>query len=213
MARKKEIEKSVLRVGDNRGFVTEHNQTRLIITAAHCLPTDDDGYLKLPPAMPAMYLNERIYQNLLGPLGAEPMVWCECLFVNPVADVAILGSPDGLELYDQAMAFEALVESMAPLSITDARAMYYQLERRRGGVIRIEGGNPSLIIRSLYPSRGKALHLYYRSPARQSNARSSAGIHSSRSKTTQSSSKVECRARRSFRPMARPSVWYPPATT
>jgi len=40
------------------------------------------------------YTEERTYPNLLGPLGkTEPMVWAECLFGDPVADIAILGQP------------------------------------------------------------------------------------------------------------------------
>jgi hypothetical protein len=39
---------------------------------------------------------------LLSPLGAEPHVWAECLFVDPVADLAVLGPVDGQELYDEA---------------------------------------------------------------------------------------------------------------
>ena len=58
--------------------------------------------------------------NLLGPIGAEPKVWTECLFANPVADIAVLGPPDDQELGDEAEAYEALVESVTPFSISDA---------------------------------------------------------------------------------------------
>ena len=40
-------------------------------------------------ALPGMHLYEKTYRNLLGALGAEPSVWCECRFVNPVADIAV----------------------------------------------------------------------------------------------------------------------------
>ena len=114
---------AVVRVGDGRGFIVENKQTRLVITAADCLPIDDRGYLKLPPALPAMDLNEKTYPKLLGPLGAEPAVWCEYLFVNPVADIAVLSNPDDQELYDEARAYDELVDSVKPLAITDAPKM------------------------------------------------------------------------------------------
>jgi hypothetical protein len=41
---------------------------------------------------PASYNTERIYAELIGPLGAEPTVWAECAFVD-LADLAVLCSP------------------------------------------------------------------------------------------------------------------------
>jgi hypothetical protein len=111
---------SVVRVGDGRGFVVRCQSYQgledlIIITAAHCLP-------HLPPPHPAMYLEERTYQRLLGPLGSEPMVWAECLFADPVADIAVLGSPDNQALYKEAESYEQLLASAHPLTIVDAPA-------------------------------------------------------------------------------------------
>ena len=114
---------SVVRVGDGRGFVVEHHGKRLILTAAHCLPQDKAGNLIMPPPHPGSFLEERTYKALLGLLGAERTVWTECLFVNPIADVAILGSPDNQDLYHQAEAYEAFVERLKPLPIADATKM------------------------------------------------------------------------------------------
>jgi hypothetical protein len=75
---------AVVTVGDGRGFVVKHHHERVIITAAHCLPF-------LPPPCTVSYLKERTYKALLGPLGSDPTVWAECLFVDPVvpcSDVA-----------------------------------------------------------------------------------------------------------------------------
>jgi hypothetical protein len=78
---------SVLQVGDGRGFLVEvANQyfdypKRSIVTAAHCLP-------KMPPCHTGMYLNENTYSNLVGPLGEKPSLTVECLFADPISDLA-----------------------------------------------------------------------------------------------------------------------------
>jgi hypothetical protein len=86
--------RAVLKVGDGRGFVIEvpapqgapHKQ-RVVVTAAHCLPY-------MPPAHMASGWNERTYRRLIGPLGGELIATAECLFADPVRDVAVLGPPD-----------------------------------------------------------------------------------------------------------------------
>jgi trypsin-like peptidase len=109
-----EIIRGVLRVGAGRGFLVEAKHERLVITAAHCLP-------ELPPPHSMSYTEERTYPNLLGPLGkTEPMVWAECLFGDPVADIAILSTPDRQELYDQAAAYDELTELRPSFRIDDA---------------------------------------------------------------------------------------------
>jgi hypothetical protein len=114
---------AVVRVGDGRGFVVRHAGKRLVLTAAHCLPRDADGNVRMPPPHPCSYLGERTYTVLLGPLGAETTVWAECLFVNPIADIAILGCPDEQELSREAEAYEAFVGRCKPLPIADAPKM------------------------------------------------------------------------------------------
>jgi hypothetical protein len=99
--------RAVLRVGGGRGFVVDGEWTRLVITAAHCLP-------QMPPAHGASYTEERTYSDLLGPLGAETTVWAECLFADPVADIAVLGEPDSQELYEQARAYNSLLITSEP---------------------------------------------------------------------------------------------------
>lgn len=111
----------IVRVGAGRGFIVEHRvklprplrpfiDRRLVITAAHCLP----GF---QAAHAAGYTAERTYQELLGVLNEKPTVWAECLFVDPIADIAILGEPDGQELFDEAEAYGNLVESPPALKI------------------------------------------------------------------------------------------------
>src|SRR6516162_9057724 len=110
---------AVIRVGDGRGFIVKdagrirlgwRGAEHIVITAAHCLPS-------FPPCHAASDLEERTYEALLGPLGQEPTVWAECLFVDPIGDIAVLGPPDNQELFDQ---WRAYVASEAPLPITDA---------------------------------------------------------------------------------------------
>jgi hypothetical protein len=61
-------------------------------------------------------------------------VWAECLFANPVADIAVLGSPDDQALFDQADAYEKLLEPLAPFRIADAPE-----EERRCWMLSLEG--------------------------------------------------------------------------
>ena len=63
------------------------DQHHYVITAAHCLP-------HLPPALSFSSSSECTYRALLGPLGHEPFLSAECVFVDPIADIAVLGSPD-----------------------------------------------------------------------------------------------------------------------
>src|SRR4029077_15726153 len=104
---------------------------RLIITAAHCLHRGGEPYL--PPAFAANGW-ENTYPKLLGLLGEEPTIWAELLFANPVADIAVLGSPDDQELFNEANAYETLVESVTPFSIGDA-SDFEQIEEEIGGVV------------------------------------------------------------------------------
>ena len=108
-----EITAAVVTVGGGRGFVVAGEfETKLIITAVHCLPD-------LPPAHRGRYLEEETYQALIGPLGEEPTVWVSCLFADHVADLAILGSPDDQELGEQSDAYNAFVEPIQPMTIAN----------------------------------------------------------------------------------------------
>jgi hypothetical protein len=63
-----------------------------------------------------------MYEALLGQLGAEPTVWAECLFADPIADIAVLGMPDDQALPDEANSYNRLLGSRQPLLIDDAPA-------------------------------------------------------------------------------------------
>lgn len=122
----------VVRVGEGRGFVVAAEHHRLVVTAAHCLP-------QLPPAASVSFGEERTYADLLGPLdGSERNVWAECLFVDPVGDIAVLGSPDEQGLPDQSDDYYTLVSVTPPLQVgaletpvgTAAPAWLMQLDGR-----------------------------------------------------------------------------------
>jgi hypothetical protein len=118
------IEAAMVSVGSARGFVVEALRRlppigyrerplfvtqRLVITAAHCLPF-------LPSAFALLEPEEHTYRALLGPLDAEPTAAAECLFVDPIADLAVLGEPDREAGYDQ-RAYTALVEGCAAVPV------------------------------------------------------------------------------------------------
>lgn len=51
-----------------------------------------------------------------------PTVWVECLFVDPIGDIAVLGRPDEQELSEEADRYEELCNQVAVLSISDAQS-------------------------------------------------------------------------------------------
>ena len=102
-------------MGAGRGFVVEGGHNGFVITAAHCLPL-------LPPCASFSSLEERTYQSLLGQLGKEPTIWAECLFADPIGDIAVLGSPDDQELFDEAESYEVMVNAVVPLCVSEGPA-------------------------------------------------------------------------------------------
>ena len=89
--------KSLVLVGDGRGFVVEEPagfRRRFVITAAHCLPN-------IPAAAGQRPGWGETFKNLLGPPGGELSVWTECFFADPIADVAVLGPPENQSIVGQ----------------------------------------------------------------------------------------------------------------
>src|SRR5437899_2076110 len=106
---------AVIRVGNGRGFlVASTHYDAVVLTAAHNLPD-------LPPAHPASLTTERTYTNLLAPLDAEPTISAQCVFVDPIEDVAVLVDPVTLPEY-------VLVSPIADLAlpVADARELNVQ---------------------------------------------------------------------------------------
>ena len=103
------LKSGVITVGHGRGFVVEGAGERLVITAAHCLPS-------APPALSGFGLEARTYGSLLAPRGEEPRAWAVCRFVDPIADIAVLGSPDNPYADD----YKALMATATALSFGDS---------------------------------------------------------------------------------------------
>jgi hypothetical protein len=123
----KEWAKALLRVGDGRGFVVGSGD-RFVITASHCLP-------ELPPCHCGSYPEERTFR-VLGPLSAEACtITAECLFVDPVADLAVLGLPDMEVFEDDSKAYQALVQAATSLPIAELPLAPEQMKLPSGEVI------------------------------------------------------------------------------
>ena len=103
MATGTELIDAVITVGSGRGFIIEVKGRRLVITAAHCLPY-------LPSGERGSYSDERVYDDLLGPLyHPSPSVYAQPVLIDPVADIAILGEPEHDDLRQEAEDYEALL--------------------------------------------------------------------------------------------------------
>jgi Trypsin-like peptidase domain len=130
---------AVVRVGDGRGFVVDYQgpfgREPVVITAAHCIEDAllANGAPGLPLCDPARAAEDGTYTALLAPLGAKPTVWAACLFVDPIADIAVLGQPDNQALVDEAAAFDALMANTGRLTIADAPAQGRELVTGFGG--------------------------------------------------------------------------------
>jgi hypothetical protein len=116
-----------------RAFIVETaDERRWIITAAHCLP-------QLPPAHPASYLEERTYRKLFGDLrDPDPALWAECVFAEPVSDVAVFREPDGQALYDECELYESFVANRTALRIRPAEQTHAYVMNLAGEWIRTE---------------------------------------------------------------------------
>jgi hypothetical protein len=99
----------VIRVGDGRGFVVEAAGERLVITAAHCLPF-------LPPALSSSGAQTRTYGPILALRKEAPAACAVCRFVDPIADIAVLGAPSAPHADD----YQALMATAVALPIADS---------------------------------------------------------------------------------------------
>jgi hypothetical protein len=124
---KKSAVRAVVRVGHRRGFLINGGRDSLVVTAGHCLPS-------LPPCANFSHDEERTYKRLLGPLGKKPTIWAECLFVDPVADLAVLGPPDSQSFSGEYWAYKEFVEPLPTLRIRPA-PKYGTYEKRKRALL------------------------------------------------------------------------------
>jgi hypothetical protein len=110
---------SVVRVGDGRGFIVHTDRANYVITAAHVIASVDRGgdLPSLPQPHLGRYLEEETYFKLIGARGAKPKVTAACVFVDLIADLAVLGPPDNQELSDECEAYEAFTAALPPFDI------------------------------------------------------------------------------------------------
>ncbi len=76
----------------------------------------------MPPPHRAAYTAEKTFKKLLAPLGTAPSIWAECVFVDPVSDLAVLGQPDGQALkWDVETAWDEFIEDIESLELDAKR--------------------------------------------------------------------------------------------
>ena len=141
--------RAVVRVGDGRGFLMEtvHRsqgcviRRRIVVTAAHCLP-------RLPPACTFAYQEEKTYFTLLGLLSdAEPSIATTCEFVDPVADIAVLGQPDDQLWFEEAEAFNTFTDAAKVLGLGELRD---GRRRSTGWLLSLDGRWARCTVSALY---------------------------------------------------------------
>jgi hypothetical protein len=82
---------------------------QVVVTGAHCLP-------RLPEPCSARFTEEVTYQRILGGLlDREPIVSAECLFVDPIADIAVIGKPDYELFGEEAQRYQELMSQATNL--------------------------------------------------------------------------------------------------
>jgi hypothetical protein len=104
---------SVITIGQGgRGFIIEgpHSE-RFVVTAAHCLR-------KLP--RPKISDSEDRFYRLLAAPGKKARIMVECLFADPISDVAVLGAPDNQATPDDADAYQTLIVAATTIPINYA---------------------------------------------------------------------------------------------
>jgi hypothetical protein len=73
--------------------------------------------LSVPPPHLARDLAEYTFEKLLARLGEKPSTSAECKFVDTIADIAVLGAPDGQELAAEAQAYEEMTEALPAIAL------------------------------------------------------------------------------------------------
>ena len=103
---------TVIKVGKGRGFFIETKERRYVITAAHCLG-DKPG----PSLFSDEFAVRGVRHNILGRIGEPQNIAAKCVFVDRVADIAVLCEPDKHALYDKNEAFWEFSQQITPFPL------------------------------------------------------------------------------------------------
>jgi hypothetical protein len=97
---------AVVEIGGGRGFIVSGGESRYIVTAAHCLPSD-----RLPTPHLANSTSELTFPKIIGRIGAKrKTIWAELCVFALADDLAVFATPDGLDLYDQCTRYEKFTQ-------------------------------------------------------------------------------------------------------
>jgi hypothetical protein len=139
----KDLARSVVRVGDGRGFIVAAGDSRYVITAAHVLQKrDGDGNLvsALPPAHLMSDLEERTYLRFLGPREEEGRrITVQSVFADPVSDVAILAAPDSQAQSTEWDLYQQFVADPPPYAVVEPPVAEFSDEPFRAYVLSLAG--------------------------------------------------------------------------
>ncbi len=95
------------------------------VTAAAAIPAsrfapNGKSVLAIAAITALAAIEEKTYRRLLRLIGSKKRrTSVECLFVDPLSDIAVLGSPDNETFSEESTRYEKLVESVKPVSIGD----------------------------------------------------------------------------------------------
>ena len=203
---------AVVKVGNGgRGFVVETEQgKRIVITAAHCVAADGSDCRQHTRGLTPRSASTRACSVYSA--GPSP-VSTKCLFADPLADIAVLGSPDNQELPDEAEAYEELTRTSRPSPLRTRRSKAgsaprswkrYAAAMEPASFAPGRKFHPTLEIPT--PGLGAALLLSLDGKWLKRSVKRRGPCLSLERETT---SKAECRARRSYRwrPGYRPCVY------
>src|SRR6185437_11616738 len=101
-------------VHDGRSGSDQHRRTVLPRRRARALRRHRQPLLA---AAPGAHLAQRTFEALLGPLGGACDVWAECVYADPVADLAVLAAPDAQHFASEARNYARLVGQRTPLRV------------------------------------------------------------------------------------------------
>jgi hypothetical protein len=104
----------------------------------------------LPPAHLFSSLGDRAYSRLIGLRDEQPTIAAECLFADPVGDIAVLGCPDNQALSDEADAYENFIAALPPFAIApppdEAPSFSARVMSLAGKWITVAASRPGLIV-------------------------------------------------------------------